>query len=57
MSWTGQFLRIDLTTGSIKTEALNTDWARRTWASADWPPSTSWKRWTPKSIRCRRPTS
>ncbi|MBI3444710.1 MAG: aldehyde ferredoxin oxidoreductase, partial [Magnetospirillum sp.] len=29
MSWTGKFLRIDLGAGTIKTEALNRDWARQ----------------------------
>ncbi|KIM00108.1 Tungsten-containing aldehyde:ferredoxin oxidoreductase [Paramagnetospirillum magnetotacticum MS-1] len=29
MSWTGKFLRIDLTTGTVKTEDLNRDWARQ----------------------------
>jgi len=29
MSWTGKFLRIDLTTGTVKVEDLNRDWARQ----------------------------
>jgi aldehyde:ferredoxin oxidoreductase len=29
MSWTGKFLRIDLTNGTVKTEELNRDWTRQ----------------------------
>ena len=29
MSWTGQFLRVNLTTGTIAREALNMEWARQ----------------------------
>ncbi|TAN62376.1 MAG: aldehyde ferredoxin oxidoreductase, partial [Magnetospirillum sp.] len=29
MSWTGKFLRIDLTSGRVKVEDLNRDWARQ----------------------------
>ena len=29
MAWTGKILRVDLTSGAIKAEPLNTEWARQ----------------------------
>ena len=29
MSWTGKFLRVDLSRGTIKSEALNMEWAQQ----------------------------
>ncbi len=40
MGWTRKILRIDLTTGNVKSEPLNMDWAGSTSASAVSPRST-----------------
>jgi aldehyde:ferredoxin oxidoreductase len=56
MGWNKKILRVDLSTGTCKTEPLNMEWARNTSASAAWPPSISSKKSTPRSIRSRRRT-